>query len=186
MEEGLINISHLNDFIFCPVSIYFHGLMRDINGILYASEKQLKGKNIHERIDESKYSTSRDVITSLEVYSQKLGLIGKIDILDLNNKRIIERKKYIKKIYDGQIYQLYAQYICLREMGYDIESIRLYSYDDNKSYDFVISELPSRIIQSFYSTLGDMRSFDIDNFLQVNKEKCNNCVYKDICDRCKL
>lgn len=186
MEEGLINISHLNDFIFCSASIYFHALIKDINGILYASEKQIRGKNIHNRIDNSRYSTSRDIITSLDVYSQEYGLIGKIDIFDKKEKRIIERKKHISKIYDGQIYQLYAQYICLREMGYDIESIRLYSYDDNKSYDFVISELPSRIIQSFYSTLDDMRSFDIDNFLQVNKEKCNNCVYKDICDRCKL
>lgn len=133
MEESLIRISHFNDFIFCPASIYFHTLMSDIKGILYASEKQLKGKAIHERIDKSTYSTSKDVISSLDVYSEKYGLIGKIDILEIKNKRLIERKKHITKIYDGQIYQLYGQYLCLKEMGYVVENLRLYSYDDNKS-----------------------------------------------------
>lgn len=186
MEEGLINISHLNDFVFCPASIYFHALMKDINGILYASEKQMKGKNVHERIDKSKYSTSRDVMTSLDIYSQIYGLVGKIDIFDKKEKRIIERKKHISKIYDGQIYQLYAQYICLREMGYDVERIRIYSYDDNKSYDFLLSELSEQVIEGFYSTIGEIRNFDMENFIQNNKEKCNRCVYVDMCDRCKL
>ena len=32
-------------------------------------------------------------------------------------------------------YQLYAQYFCLREMGYEVEKLKLYSLDDNKVYE---------------------------------------------------
>lgn len=184
MEEGFIKISQLNDFIFCPLSIYFHSLIYGIDKMLYASQKQMQGSAIHQKVDKSEYSTSKDVITSLEVYSEKFALAGKIDIYDKKHKMLIERKRHITKVYDGQFYQLYAQYLCLQEMGYEVEKLRIYSYDDNKSYDYEIGKIQEELVNGFYATLDDMRNFDIKKFVQKNKEKCAKCVYNDMCDRC--
>ena len=49
-------------------------------------------------------------------------------------KTLIERKKKITTIYDGYVFQLYAQYYCLIEMGYLVEKIQFYSFDSNKTY----------------------------------------------------
>lgn len=53
MENPII-ISNLNDFIFCPASIYFHNIYGQQNRRLYQSEKQLNGTKVHETVDEGK------------------------------------------------------------------------------------------------------------------------------------
>lgn len=48
MSEEPIAISNLNDFIFCPVSIYFHSL-EDGDDILTKDSYQLNGSNAHRK-----------------------------------------------------------------------------------------------------------------------------------------
>ena len=108
--EDLIIISNLNDFIFCPASIYFHKLYGSQDNLLYQSSAQINGTKAHETIDEKTYSTRKSAMMSLDVYSEKYGLCGKIDLYESDKKRLIERKKHVRQIYDGYIFQLYAQY----------------------------------------------------------------------------
>lgn len=183
MEELIIKISELNDFIFCPISIYYHHLMNDINTILYHRDEQIKGKQVHENIDKKIYSTSKGVFTSLDVYSHKYLLMGKIDIYDSDNKVLIERKNHVSKIYDGYIFQLYAQYFCMLDMGYEIEKIKIYSYSDNKSYEISLPNQDREMFEKFEKTIVDIRKFEPENFRPQNMDKCRNCVYSDICDR---
>lgn len=75
--DDLIIISNLNDFIFCPASIYFHKLYGNEERLMFQSEHQLNGTKAHENIDANKYSTRKDIITSLDVYSEKYGIVGK-------------------------------------------------------------------------------------------------------------
>lgn len=49
--DDLIVISNLNDFIFCPASIYFHKLYGSEDTIMYQSKAQLDGTKAHEKID---------------------------------------------------------------------------------------------------------------------------------------
>ena len=58
MEETIL-ISYLNDFIFCPVSIYFHKLYGAMDKTLYQSSFQIDGTNAHKAIDSKKYSTKK-------------------------------------------------------------------------------------------------------------------------------
>ena len=76
--EDLIIISNLNDFIFCPASIYFHKLYGRQDNLLYQSSAQINGTKAHETIDEKTYSTRKSAMMSLDVYSEKYGLCGKI------------------------------------------------------------------------------------------------------------
>lgn len=186
MEESLIRISEINDFIFCPVSIYFHKLMADLDSIYYHTEKQIEGKKVHNAVDRQTYSTSKDVITSLDVFSSDYGLVGKIDIFNNKTGELIERKKHISKIYDGYVFQLYAQYYSMLEMGYDVKSLWIISYDDNKKYRIPLPYENEEYLLKFNKTIDEMRNFRIENFQQINSDKCKNCVYENICDRSLL
>ena len=103
--DDIIVISNINDFIFCPVSIYFHNLYGAENKLMFQSEYQLNGTKAHETIDSNRYSTRANIITSLDVYSDIYRIVGKIDIYNSKQKMLIERKKHIAKIYDGYVFQ---------------------------------------------------------------------------------
>lgn len=178
--EPSIQISKINDFIFCPKSIYFHSIYENFSEKTYHQSPQVKGKIKHESVDRGKYSTAKKYLQGLEVCSEKYNLVGKIDIYDKNIKALIERKNKIVRIYDGYKYQLYAQYFCMTEMGYEVKRIFLYSMIDNKKYEI---DLPrGEELMKFESVLEDIRSFDMlkDNFKQ-NPAKCAKCIYAELC-----
>ena len=56
MSEQPLAISQLNDFIFCPVSIFFHSLETEEN-IMVQDSFQLNGTNAHKHSDSATYST---------------------------------------------------------------------------------------------------------------------------------
>lgn len=122
MEE-IILISYLNDFIFCPVSIYFHKLYGNMEKNLYQRDYQINGTDAHKSIDTHTYSTRKDVLQGIDVYTEEYGIIGKIDVFDVKNCTLTERKNKIIEIYDGYVFQLYAQYFALKEMGYKVKMI---------------------------------------------------------------
>lgn len=77
--ETYIPISFLNDFIFCPRSIYFHQLYGRTNENIYHTTAQSEGKMAHKSIDNKTYTTSKKVLQTIEIYSSRFGLGGKID-----------------------------------------------------------------------------------------------------------
>lgn len=101
MSEEPISISNLNDFIFCPVSIYFHSLENDTEKSLYQDEYQINGTAAHEKVDKAEYSDKTSILQAVSVYSERFNIYGKIDIFDVDKGILTERKKKIVKIYDG-------------------------------------------------------------------------------------
>ncbi len=180
--EAYLPISFLNDFIFCPRSIYFHQLYGRVNARLYKTSSQIRGTTAHKSIDAKKYTTARAVLQTVEIYSERYRLGGKIDTYDQKKKKLVERKKKIKVVYDGYIYQIYAQYHCLVEMGYEVKSLALYSMDDNKSYPVAspLDDLPRQ--EAFEQLLRDIRNFDLDAPFVANANKCKYCIYNNLCD----
>lgn len=181
--ELYLKISYLNDFIFCPLSIYYHQLYGDLSERMYYAQAQLDGKAAHLAVDEKRYSSHKNILQSIDVYSTEYNLCGKIDIFDAEKGLLTERKKHIETIYDGYVFQLYAQCLCLREMGYKVEHIRFYSSDDNKVYPILLPEDDELMFSKFVSTNKAMHSFSPSTFEPINPEKCHNCIYNDFCDR---
>lgn len=70
--DDLIIISNLNDFIFCPASIYFHKLYGSEDTIMYQSKAQLDGTKAHEKIDNGTYSTRKNILMAIDVYSENM------------------------------------------------------------------------------------------------------------------
>ena len=102
MSEQPLAISQLNDFIFCPASIFFHSLETEEN-IMVQDSFQLNGTNAHQHSDSATYSTEKSVLQGVSVYCEKYNLIGKIDVFDEKTGVLTERKKKIKTVYDGYI-----------------------------------------------------------------------------------
>lgn len=182
MDDAII-ISNINDFVFCPASIYFHNLYGSRDTFTYQNASQINGSHAHETVDQGRYSSKKNILTAIEVYSETYNIVGKIDIYDKEKKHLIERKRQIKTIFDGYIFQVYAQYFAMREMGYEIEKIFLYSMADNKKYPVAIPQKGDKMLQKFEDVLAEIRGFSLDSFVQGNAAKCRSCIYEPACDR---
>lgn len=182
VDESIL-ITELNDFIFCPVSIYFHRLYGNMDTMLYQTEAQINGSSAHTSIDKGNYSTKSTVLSGIDVYCEKYGLIGKIDSYDSDKKLLRERKRMIKNVYDGYVFQIYAQYFAMTEMGYQVERLELYSMLDNKVYPITLPEKDKEMLQKFECTIYKIRNFSVDDFVQDNCHKCEHCIYEPACDR---
>ncbi|AQQ71624.1 CRISPR-associated protein Cas4 [Limihaloglobus sulfuriphilus] len=180
--ETYILISQLNDFIFCPKSIYFHQLYGGYSTRLYHDTPQIEGKAAHKAIDIAGYSTKKSILQGLEVYSQQYGVCGKIDLFDTELGLLTERKKHISTIYDGYVYQLYAQYWALIEMGHDVRKLRFYSSDTNRVYPIDLPADNPQMQTKFEMIIEDIRTCDIEEYRQTNVKKCRNCIYEPLCD----
>jgi CRISPR-associated protein Cas4 len=181
--ENYIQISFLNDFIFCPRSIYFHQLYSSKSEYLYQRESQFKGKAAHNAIDEKRYSDKKTVLQGIEIFSEKYNLCGKIDAFFEDKGILRERKKKITQIYDGYVLQLYAQYYCLIEMGYAVNKLELYSMDTNKVYTIKKPDEDKDMKNKFEDTIKALNSFDISKDFMPNANKCQKCIYSALCDK---
>lgn len=179
--DNYIPISKLNDFLFCPYSLYFHSLYENFSEKVSHSLPQTAGKIKHAAVDVGTYSTAKRYLQGIDVCSEKYGLVGKIDIYDQETKTLFERKNKVANICDGYKYQLYAQYFCLTEMGYEVEKLKIHSLSDNKNYavDLPVGEA----LEKFESVIFEMRNFDVAaNDYRKNPVKCAKCIYRELCN----
>lgn len=178
--EALIQITKLNDFVFCPYSIYFHSIYENFHQAVYHQSAQNMGKLKHENIDCGQYSSSARYLQGISVASEKYGLTGKIDIYDKKDCVLIERKNKVAKIYDGYKYQLYAQMFCLQEMNLLVKKLIVHSLSDNKRHEI---PLPNKSeIAKFEDVVEQVKRFSIDSIIKnFSKAKCKKCIYKELC-----
>ena len=153
----------------------------DTDEDVYHAKPQTCGRNAHKNVDEKNIYSKNNVIASLPVLSQELGVYGKIDVYDQNNKSLIERKYQLKNIYRGHYYQLWAQYFCMVEMNYAVESIAFYVISSHKTIHL---PLPSDIEKAELIHFIDLYlNFDPKSPINVNHNKCTHCIYCNLCDK---
>jgi len=176
-----VQISTLNDFIFCPYSIYLHGIYDQVDESLYHAAPQVRGSISHEATDSKKSSTCKDDLLSLPVFSDELGIMGKIDCFRVSEGHLIERKYQLKKIFRGQLYQIWAQYFCLKEMGYDVRQISFYEISTKKIFHV---NLPGDVeFSELMLVIEKYNQYSPDNEIETNKNKCIHCIYCPMCDK---
>lgn len=181
--ENLIPFSIINDFIFCPVSIYFHSLYGGLDNMLFQCEDQIDGSNAHEALESGRYSSRKNILQAISVCCEKYNLQGKIDQFDSIKGLLTERKRKVSVIYDGYVFQLYAQYFSLLEMGYNVNKLQIYSMEDNKVHPILIPEKNPDMLKKFEETIVQIQTFNLSSFQQINAEKCKRCIYEPACDR---
>lgn len=176
--ENPIAISKINDFIFCPMSLYYHSIYERYNENVYHQTPQKVGKIKHENIEQGKFVTSKHIMQGTPIYCEKYNLAGKIDIYDTIKFELIERKYKVTKIYDGYRFQLYAQMFCLVEMGFRVDKMFIHSLCDNKRYE--VTKPAKEELKYFEDTLEKMTNFCPVN-IKTNSAKCQHCIYAELC-----
>lgn len=176
-----IPISTLNDFVFCPYSIYLHGIYSQVDDSLYHAAPQVRGSISHKATDGKTSSTRKDDILALPVVSDELCLTGKIDLFRKSEGHLIERKYQLKNIYRGQLYQIWGQYFCLKEMGYDVKQLSFYEISTKR---FLPVSIPGE--EEFYelkTVTEKYIQYKPDSKIDTDNNKCTHCIYNPMCDK---
>lgn len=153
----------------------------DTDESLYHAVPQTRGKLAHEGVDKKTYSHRKEEILSLPVCSDELGIMGKIDLYKQKEKLLIERKYQLAQIYQGQIYQLWAQCFCLQEMGYVVEQLAFYEISTNKMFPIAMPTESDRMQLANFIT--EFKSYDPSRNFFPNPNKCKHCIYSSLCDK---
>jgi CRISPR-associated protein Cas4 len=179
-----IPISQLNDFIFCPYSIYLHNVYKQADNDLFHATPQMKGKSAHTNIDAKKYSTKKSEISGLSVYCDEFGIMGNIDVYKADEKHLIERKYKLERIFRGQIYQMWGQYFCMKEMGFEIEKMSFHSISTNKNFEVEIPNACGK--KEFGDLVCKFKEYNPEAKIEVNVNKCKHCIYCNLCDKTEV
>lgn len=173
--EPYIAISTINDFLYCPRSLYMHIAAGGINPASYHETPQVRGKAVHEAIEFGRYSNRKNVVQNMSIFSEELGIQGKLDTFDTTTGELIERKAKIKKLYEGYYMQLYAEYFCLVEMGYKPTRLAFYSMLDNKKYPIPIPTKKYRA--RLKQIISEIQNYTPQKLLKHTCPNCNNNIY---------
>ena len=110
-------LSLLNDFLFCPR----RAGLKIVEGLRRANVHTLIGDLAHEHADFAGYEVAKGatLLRALPVWSERLGLSGKCDIVEQHpggGLVPVEYKKSKRRHFDNDDVQLCAQALCLEEM----------------------------------------------------------------------
>ena len=156
----------------------------DADEDVYHATPQVRGRNAHAAVDTKSTTPSSDRLESISVYSHELGVYGKIDVYNKVKHSLVERKYQLKQIYQGQIYQLWAQYFCMVEMGFIISKLAFYEISTRKTtYLNLPGDLEKMELLSFIKQYND---FNPRTFNKANANKCAHCIYLNLCDKGKV
>lgn len=148
---------------------------------IYHAKPQTRGRNAHQTVDEKRVSSDSNSLESLPVLSSELGIYGRIDVYKKDSKSLFERKYELKKIYRGQLYQLWAQFFCLESMGYSVEKIAFYEISTHKTF---YQTLPSKRDKAeLAQMINALKNYNPNDDFNTNHEKCSHCVYCNLCDK---
>src|SRR5690606_17989629 len=182
--ETFLQITYLNDFVFCPYSIYLHQVFDNNAEEVYSAKPQQRGKSVHRDIDRYDHREDKDipeVLKGIYVISTKLGVYGKIDTLYVREKKLVESKYSITTLYRGYYYQLWSQYYALLEMGYPVESLSFYSIKERIEYPVSTPSAEDRL--ELRGHIRKIARFNFEAEIKVNPAKCRHCIYAALCDK---
>lgn len=180
MKEGdeLVNIGHINQYLYCPRRYYYINYFDTIEMNFYLKDGQLKHKNQSRR---------GGWIRELYLKSEKLGIHGKIDVLESKNIKSvgttltpIERKRG-SSYHDNDEVQLAAY--CMLLEDYLSEPVRmgyLYLFGTNERYAITITDWHRDKVLQVVRAIRDMSLDKIPDFAD-NPKKCEKCSTVQYC-----
>ena len=175
MTRELVNVSDLNQYAYCPRR-YWYLHFYDTQGRNY---ERVEGKTTHEN-----QSSRGDWLNELYLESEKLGLKGKIDVLDLDGTRTVpvERKRAESGDYYRSDELQLAGYCMLLEEHLD-EPVRegaIYLYETDQRMHVPITDEHRDAVEE---QVEAMRSMTVDQIppLTDNPNKCEACSAREYC-----
>jgi CRISPR-associated exonuclease Cas4 len=175
MSDELVNVSDLNQFLYCPRR-YWYLHFFDTQGRNYY---RTEGKTRHEN-----KASRGGWLNELYLESEALGLKGKIDVLDLDSGRTVpvERKRAGSGDYYWNDEVQIAGYCLLLEehLGESVREGAIYLYETDQRMHITITDNHRKTVHEVVET---MRSMSPDNVppLTDNPNKCEKCSTREYC-----
>lgn len=180
MLEGdeFVNVGHINQYLYCSRRFYYINYFDTIEMNFYLKEGLLKHQNQSRR---------GGWIRELYIRSEKLGIHGKIDILESKNIRNvgtiltpIERKRG-SSYHDNDEVQLAAYCMLLEDyLGEPVKMGYLYLFGTNERYAITITDWHRQKVTQVVEAIRQMAIDNIPDFAD-NPNKCEKCSTVQYC-----
>ena len=171
-------LSLLNDFLYCQR----RAALKAVEGWRGANEHTVVGDSVHEQADVSGYETVRGVtlLRALPVWSARLGLSGKCDIVERHPDGSlvpVEFKKGKRRKFDNDDAQLCAQALCLEEMfGRDVPRGAIFHAKNKRRREVEFTEELRRLTEQAVDAVHQL----------IEAEAVPHAVHKPQCSECSL
>ena len=177
-----IMISALQHYSYCPRQCALIHMEQTFDENVFT----LRGRAVHERVDEpaTNEESGIRVERALPLYSEKLGLVGKSDVVEFHAGDIpypVEYKHGPKRITEHDDLQLAAQAMCLEEMtGKPVRFGAIYHHSSRRRREV---EITDSLRQQVVDTVVAIRALLNSKVLPppVNDHRCPQCSLLEIC-----
>jgi len=177
-----IMLSALQHYSYCPRQC----ALIHVEQVFDENVHTMRGNAVHQRVDEPGFESFEGVRSekALPVWSERLGLIGKCDVVEFYpDGRIypVEYKHGKKRAKAHDDIQLAAQAVCLEEMtGKSVTYGAIYHHTSRRRREVVITD---SLRQQVEETVAAVRALLASGALPppINDARCKECSLKEIC-----
>lgn len=178
-----INVSALNQYTYCPRRCGLIYLENEFSDNIHT----LRGNAEHERVDQTGWITTHEGARAeytLPVWSERIGLIGKCDVVEFwpdGNIFPVEYKHGARKQRVNDDLQLTAQAMCLEEMfGKTITNGAIYHHTSRRRREVAITPELRKHVEDTIAAIRAMLDFG-KLPPPANDARCKECSLNDIC-----
>ena len=177
-----IPISALNHFLFCSR----RAALIHIEGIFEQNEHTILGNLAHEHADLAGYEVAKGVtlLRALPVWSERLGLSGKCDIVERHADGAlvpVEYKKGKRRTFENDDVQLCGQAMCLEEMfGRAVARGAIFHAASKRRREVLFTAELRATTAAVAAELHTLRSCG-EVPLAVLKPQCAQCSLHEVC-----
>jgi len=188
VSDDHINVSALNQYTYCPRRCGLIYLESEFSNNIHTS----RGSAEHERVDQAGHVTTCEGARaeySLPVWSDRLGLIGKCDVVEFwpdGNIYPVEYKHGARKKRLNDDLQLVAQALCLEEMtGKEVSRGAIYHHRSRRRREVAITrDLRDKVEETVRAIRAMLDAGNLPP--PVNDARCKECSLKEICQPAAL
>lgn len=181
-DDEIVFVSALEHYSYCPRQC----ALIHMENIFDENMFTIRGKLAHERVDEDTMTISGDrrIECALPIWSERLGLLGKADVVEFRSDSSVfpvEYKHGPRRARMHDDLQLCAQAMCLEEMlGVVVPVGAIYYCSSRRRREVLIDQ---RLREETEATIQDIRQMLLHCDLPppANDARCRNCSLADAC-----
>ncbi len=189
----LVPARMVNEYVYCPRLAYLEW----VQGEWVESSDTVEGRHAHRRVnrDGGKLPPPADVESTTKLHarsvtlsSDRLGLIARMDLIELEGRRVApvdykrgKRPHVERGAYDPERVQLCVQGLLLREHGYDCDEGVLYFVGSRERLRVVFDD---ELVAATHKAAEGLRRLAVDGVIPPPLEdspKCPRCSLVEIC-----
>lgn len=182
-EETPIMLSALQHYSYCPRQCALIHQEQSFDD----NEFTLRGQRAHRRVDSGEISVEKGVrvMRALPLYSKRLGLVGKADVVEFlpdGTPYPVEYKQGKRHRRDHDDIQLAAQAICLEEMtGRDVSAGAIYHHKSKRRRTVAITSTLRSEVEQATRAVREMLNSETLPPPAEDATLCRACSLRDIC-----